>query len=305
MSSSEIALPTLDRILNSEHKLVGIVTRPDKPEGRGKIIKKCIVKEYANKNDIICFDPIDLNENDFIEGLKKLNPELAVVFAFRILPKEVFTISKFGTINIHSSLLPEYRGAAPINWAIINGEKETGITIIFINEKIDSGDIILQKKISIKDDETAGELKQRISVYSVDVLMDAINKIQNGDIHPIPQKDNNFKKAPKIKPHHLIIDWSKSAIDVHNLIRGLSPLPGAYTTYNNKRIKILKSKIYDPEKTEGIPGSVYISDLEKGLVLNAGKGMIYILELMKEGKKRMSIREFLIGNKIIKGEIFR
>ncbi len=305
MTSSGFSVPCLEKIIRSKHKLIGIVTHTDKPEGRGRKIKKGVIKEYAERNNITCLAPVDLKDREFIERLKEINPELAVVIAFRILPKEVFAIPKFGTINIHASLLPEYRGAAPINWAIINGEKETGLSIFFINEYVDKGDIILQKKISIGEDETAGELQQRLLIQCPDLLMEVIDKIQKGDITAAPQKKNDLKKAPKIKPLHLIIDWSKHALHIHNLVRGLSPSPGAYTTFKNKRLKIFKTKIFDLENTKGNPGSIYISNLDKGLIVNTGKGMIQILELMKEGKKKMFIRDFLIGNEIFKGEFFK
>ncbi|NVM04663.1 MAG: methionyl-tRNA formyltransferase [Candidatus Helarchaeota archaeon] len=305
MTSSEFSIPCLDRIIRSDHKLVGIVTHPDKPKGRERKIKKSIIKEYSERNNIICLNPVDLKGKEFIGRLKKLNPEIGVIIAFRILPKEVFTIPKFGTINVHPSMLPEYRGAAPINWAIINGEKEIGLSVFFINEEVDKGDIILQKKISIGQDETAGEMQHKLSIQSPDLLMEVIDKIQKGDITAVQQKKNGFKKAPKIKPQHMIINWSNTALDIHNLVRGLSTSPGAYTTYKNKRLKVFKTKIFDSENTKGNPGSVYISDLDKGLILNTGKGMIQILELMKEGKKKMFIRDFLIGNRISEGEYFK
>ena len=305
MTSEEFSIPCMDRIIDSNHRLLAIVTRPDKPEGRGRKIKQSIIKKYALKNNIKCFTPIDLNNIEFIESIKELKPELAVVATFRILPKEVFNIPKFGTVNIHASMLPEYRGAAPINWAIIRGETETGLTIFFINEEIDKGGIVLQKKMLIGEDETFGVIYQRLSAESPELLMEFIELIQSGNIKIIPQKEGIFKKAPKIKPNHLIIDWSKSAVDVHNLIRGLSPHPGAYTTYKEKRFKIIKSKIFANNKTECNPGSVHISDLKDGLIVNTGKGMIQILEIMREGKRKMPIKNFLIGNKIEKGEIFK
>ncbi|MFC1558341.1 methionyl-tRNA formyltransferase [candidate division KSB1 bacterium] len=303
LSSTEFAIPSLDKVLKSRHKLAGIVTRPDKPMGRGRKFEKSILKDYASKHSIPCLDPIDLKDEEFIKQLYKINPEIGVVVDFRILPKEVFTIPKFGTIGIHPSLLPAYRGAAPINWAIINGDKETGITAFILNELVDAGDMLLKKKIIIKEDETSGELRERLSFESVDFLMECIDKIQKNDIDPVIQDMKELSKAPKIKPHHLIIDWSKSAEEIHNLIRGLSPSPTAYTTYKKSRIKIFYSKIIDRNKTEGKPGSVYCADAKKGFIVNTGKGLLSIEELMKEGKKRMSSKNFVIGAGIEVNEV--
>ncbi|MCK4966780.1 methionyl-tRNA formyltransferase [bacterium] len=303
LSSTEFAIPSLDKILESRHELAGIVTRPDKPRGRGRKYEKSILKDYASKHSIPCFDPVDLRDAEFIKQLDKINPEIGVVVDFRILPKEVFAIPKFGTIGIHPSLLPAYRGAAPINWAIINGDKETGITAFILNERVDAGDMLLKKKIKIKEDETSGELRERLSFESVDFLMECIDKIQKDDIAPVIQDISELSKASKIKPHHLIIDWSKSAEEIHNLIRGLSPSPTAYTTYKNGRIKIFCSKIIDRNKTEGMPGSVYCADVKKGFIINTGEGLLSIEELMKEGKKKMSSKNFLLGAGIEVGEI--
>ncbi len=302
MGTPEFAIPSLKSIQKSKHQLLAVVTQPDKPKGRGKKLTPSPVKEFCLENQLKVLTPINLKSENFISELKDLNPDLMVVVAFRILPEMVFTISPLGTINLHASLLPKYRGAAPINWAIFKGEKKTGLTTFFIKKKVDTGDIILQKETEIKPDETYGELSQRLSEIGAELILKTIDLIEKKEVKLLIQDDKEATPAPKITPELCKIDWSGSAAEIKNLIRGLSPAPSAYTTYQGKILKIFKAQVInDTPYSEG-SGEVVSADKNKGLQIKTSKGILRILELQPQNKKRIKGEEFLRGYRIKVGD---
>jgi methionyl-tRNA formyltransferase len=271
-----------------------VVTVPDKNQGRGLKLQFSAVKKFTLENNLPVLQPENLKDEAFISEIKKLNPDLIVVIAFRILPKEVFTIPKLGTFNLHASLLPKYRGAAPINWALINGEKETGVTTFFLQEKVDTGNIIIQKKINIDDEDNAGTLHDKLSALGTEVVIDTIKMIEEGNINPLKQDETLVTKAPKIFKEDCVINWNTPVTHLHNFIRGLSPFPVAFTHLDNKIVKIYKSKLSELP-VQNSPGDIIIRNKE--LFVATKDYMLQILELQVEGKKRISAKDFIIGLK--------
>ncbi|MFQ5750359.1 MAG: methionyl-tRNA formyltransferase [bacterium] len=304
MGTPDFAVPSLHAFVNSHHELVGVVTTPDKPVGRGLKIQPSPIKKVALELNLPIFQPAELTNSEFIQKIHQLRAQLFVVVAFRILPPEVFLLPAKGTINLHPSLLPKYRGAAPINWAIINGEKETGITTIFIQKRVDTGEIILQKKVVIANNETAGELHDKLAKLGADLVLETANLIEKGSI-PRIQQTGPVTQAPKLTRELAHIHWQKSNLEIHNLIRGLSPSPGAYTYLNNKIMKILRSQLSLNSDMNGRPGEVLLVGSKKGrLIVATGAGNLEILELQPEGKRRMTTEEYLRGHTIKTGEKF-
>lgn len=302
MGTPEFAIPSLKAILKSKHQLLAVVTQPDKPKGRGRKLTPSPVKEFSVENNLNVLMPENLKSDDFVLGLKNLNSDLLVVVAFRILPEKVFTIPPLGTINLHASLLPKYRGAAPINWAIINNEKKTGLTTFFIRKKVDTGNIILQKEMEICPEETYAELSQRLSIIGSELLLETIDLIEKGEIKPLPQNDTKASSAPKITPELCKIDWSKPATEIKNLIRALSPTPGAYTFYKGKVLKLFKAQVVDETLySEGF-GEIITADTKKGIEIKTSKGSLRILELQPQSKRPMKGEEFLRGYRIKVGD---
>jgi len=256
MGTPQFAVTSLDTIFRSKHELLGVVTSTDKPAGRGNKIQQSAVKKYALENNITIYQPEKLKDESFIKNLEELNADLFVVVAFRMLPEIIWKIPKKGTINLHASILPKYRGAAPINWAIINGEKESGVTTFFINEKIDTGDVLQNEKISIVDGQTAGELHDKLMLVGSKLLIKTINTLEKGNYKTRKQKKTeNQSVAPKLRRENTKIDWSKSAFSIRQLILGLNPYPGAWTIINKEEkpynFKIFNAKLSDqkvPEK---------------------------------------------------------
>ena len=232
MGTPEFAVPSLSILAEMHHDIVAVVTIPDKPQGRGQHILFSPIKEFALKNNFTILQPEQLNNAQFIADMSALNADVIVVVAFRILPKEIFSVAKFGAINLHSSLLPKYRGAAPITWAIINGEKETGVTTFFLQEKVDTGNIILQAKIKIDENDTAGDIHDTLADIGAEIVLHTVTLLDEGKTFPTQQDEKLATPAPKIFRHHCKIDWNNSASKIHNFIRGLSPHPGAYTFYD-------------------------------------------------------------------------
>jgi methionyl-tRNA formyltransferase len=260
------------------------------------------VKQVALNFSVPTFQPNELNDPEFIAQVTELHADLFVVVAFRILPASVFGIPPKGTINLHASLLPKYRGAAPINWAIINGENETGVTTIFIQEKVDAGDLILQKRLAIGDEETAGELHDRLSTAGAELLRETIDLIAKG-IAPRRQQTGEPTRAPKLTKELMQIDWQRPAARIKNLIRGLSPSPGAFTFLHGKILKILRARLAAVSELRGKPGEVIRVDLKTGqIVVASGVGDLEIIELQLEGKRSMSAKEFLLGHALKAGE---
>jgi methionyl-tRNA formyltransferase len=303
MGTPEFAIASLEKLYNSHHEIVGVVTGADKPVGRGLKLGPTPIKRLACDLEVPIFTPEKLSDESFIAELKKLSADLFVVVAFRILPVSVFTIPPFGTINLHASLLPKYRGAAPINWAIINGETETGVTTFFIEEKVDTGEWILQRKVPIGTEETAGELHDRLCQLGADVLLETVNLIEQGKA-PRIQQQGEVTKAPKIKKETCRIDWTKDCISIFNLIRGLSPFPRAFSFFKGEEFKILRSKIESFEVADNAqPGEVVAVEKDKFLVAT-GRGVLAIIEVQPENRRRMTTSEYLRGHTVAIGECF-
>ena len=302
MGTPEFAVPSLDKLIQAGYDIVAVITAPDRPAGRGLQMNESAIKKYAVAHGLKILQPEKLKDPDFIHELRSLHPDLQIVVAFRMLPEVVWNMPPMGTVNLHGSLLPEYRGAAPLNWAIINGEKETGVTTFKLQHEIDTGNILLQEKIKIGDDETAGELHDRMKMIGADLLVKTVKGLSEGALVEIPQGRSDrdgqtgVKHAPKIVTDTCKIDWNKSTVEVFNLIRGLSPYPTAFTYLNGKILKIFKAKkeITVPAIA---PGRIE-TDKKTFLKYECPDGFISIDELQLEGKKRMKIEEFLRGNRL-------
>lgn len=296
MGTPEFAVPSLNILHHSHHKIILVVTVPDKPKGRGQKITISAVKEYSLENKLKIFQPEKLNNQNFVAEVQNLKPDLIVVVAFKILPEEVFSIPKYGSINLHASLLPKYRGAAPINWAIINGEKQTGVTTFFLQSKVDTGNIIFQKPCEILNEDNAGSLHNRLMNIGAEVILSTVELIELTAGNPtiITQNNDEVSFAPKFFKQDCIINWDRLVDNVYNFIRGLSPYPGAFTLIKNKSVKILKTK-----KT-GIQSTRNSGNIEaKGdkILVSCSDEELEIIELQMEGRKKMYSKEFLNGYK--------
>ncbi len=293
MGTPDFAVPSLDVLICSKHNIAAVVTGADKERGRGKKISFTAVKNLALRNNIPVLQPDKLKDETFINELKKFNADLFVVVAFRILPREVFTLPSKGSFNLHGSLLPKYRGAAPIQWAVINGEHETGVTTFMLNEKVDTGNIILQEKVKIDDEDDFGSMHDKMSVLGAEAVLKTVNLIEDGNITLKNQDNALSSSAPKITKELCEINWQKPAEEIHNLIRGLSPIPGAFFKFKDKIIKIYKSNINHFIFLK--PGE--IKQDKKNLYIGCNNNSLEIIELQLEGKKRLGIEEFLRGFK--------
>jgi methionyl-tRNA formyltransferase len=299
MGTPEFAVASLDALVKEGCNIVGVVTAPDKPAGRGMQLQQSAVKQYAVANNLLVLQPEKLKAPEFIDALRSLKADLQIVVAFRMLPEIVWNMAPMGTVNVHGSLLPQYRGAAPINWAVINGEKETGVTTFKLKHEIDTGDILMQESFPIGDDETAGEVHDKMKEIGAALLVQTIKGLANNAIHESPQlSTGNFqlatlKHAPKIFTETCIIDWNKTVDEVYDLIRGLAPFPTAFTFLEEKKLKIYKA-----EKLKQAPATVagnFETDKKTFLQFACSNGYIKIIELQLEGKKRMMIEDFLRG----------
>ena len=299
MGTPLFAVRTLDEINKSHHEIVGVVTATDKPAGRGNKIKESAVKTYSISHNLPLIQPVNLKDDHFISQLKKINPELIIVVAFRMLPKKIWELPKYGTLNLHASLLPDYRGAAPINWAIINGEKETGITTFFIDEKIDTGAIILREKISISDGTTAGQLHNSLMEKGADLVMNTIDRIFSKNFKTQKQiHSENLHHAPKLNRENTQINWDENDNIIRQLILGLNPFPGAWTTLIHQQ-KTINFKIFNAELSQKKlkPKEFSISDSK--LFVGTRSQALELSEVQIEGKKRMLAKDFLKGNPYI------
>ena len=297
MGTPQFAIPSLKAIYESKHQLLAVVTTPDKERGRGRKITFTAVKQFAIDNNISVYQPEKLKGNqEFAEQMKALQPDLFVVVAFRILPREIFEIPKFGSFNLHASLLPKYRGAAPIQWALINGETETGLTTFKLAEKVDTGNIYLQEKVPIYPEDNFGALHDRLSELGADVVLRTIEMIESGNYQLLQQDDSLASPAPKITKEICRIDWNKSAEEIHNLVRGLSPHPAAFFVMNDKTYKVYKTRLTN-DNLENIsflnPGEFL--ETKKQIYFGTSNGILEILEIQPEGRKRMTAEEFLRG----------
>ena len=305
MGTPDFAEESLKSIDKAGFNILGVVTNPDKPKGRGMKMVSSPVKEYALEKNIPVYQPIKVRNNpEFIEEVRKMNPDVICVVAYgKILPEELLKIPKLGCVNVHGSLLPKYRGAAPIQWAVLNGDKKTGITTMYMDVGMDTGDMILKKEVDIGDNETTGELWDRLAKIGGKLLVETLNKIENGTA-PREKQGEDFTMAPMLNKEMSKIDWeNQSAIQIKNLVRGLNPIMGAYCYLNDKKIKFWKvdvvnkfeSEIEDINKLEN--GTVLIADPKEGLFIKTKEGILEVLEIQGENAKRMSIGDFLRGNK--------
>ena len=300
----EFAVASLDALVASGFDIAGVVTAPDKPAGRGLSLAEPAVKKYALACGLPFFQPTNLKSPDFLQTLAELKPDLQVVVAFRMLPREVWEMPSLGTFNLHASLLPQYRGAAPINHAIINGETETGVTTFFINEKIDTGAILLQTRTGIRPDETAGQLHDKLMKDGAQLVIETVKRITEGTISPVDQTEIvpravSLKPAPKIYSKNTIIDWNREVDKVYNQIRGLTPFPGSFSEIRMKdgshlRIKIVSAQIDKSPVSSFSPGMV-TTDRKRFLKISAVHGAILIHSLQPAARKLMNIGEFLNG----------
>jgi methionyl-tRNA formyltransferase len=294
MGTPDFAVASLSALVDAGFDVIGVVTAADKPAGRGQKLQESAVKQYAVSRGIKVLQPLKLKDPDFITELRNLSPDLQVVVAFRMLPEIVWNMPTKGTINLHASLLPQYRGAAPINHAIINGEKESGVTTFFLKHEIDTGDVIFSEKVTIADNETAGELHDKLMEVGADLLVKTVTAIANDNYQEQPQPySEELKHAPKIFKENCFIDWNQPTLVVHNIIRGLSPYPTAFTKLNDKTLKIFKAEPEDKEP--GIASGGFLTDGKTFLKFATKDGFIRLQDIQYEGKKRMSVEEFLRG----------
>lgn len=307
MGTPDFAVGILDHLVENGMHIVGVVTAPDKPAGRGRKIHTSAVKDYALQKGLTILQPANLKSEEFLQELQSLQADLQIVVAFRMLPKVVWDMPKYGTFNLHASLLPEYRGAAPINWAIINGEKETGVTTFFLDDQIDTGKMILQKKTNIGSDETAGELHDRLMNLGKETVLETVRLIAENKVDLQTQPNGNHKTAHKLNKENCQINWKLPVGEIHNHIRGLSPYPAAWATLVNDEEKI-PVKIYQSafEKThhDYSVGKV-ITDNKKHISVAVSDGFLHILELQFPGKKRMETVALLNGVKLTEQAYFK
>jgi len=297
MGTPEFAVESLKQLTQSEHKVVAVVTVADKPAGRGQVIQCSAIKKFADENNIPVLQPAKLKDNAFLDELKTINADLFVVVAFRMLPEVVWDMPPFGTINLHGSLLPAYRGAAPINWAVINGEKKTGVTTFFLQQEIDTGNVILQTEIPIGAEETAGELHDKMMVVGAETLVRTVNIIAQGNVEGKPQEmlltgNIEIPLAPKIFKEDCKIDRSRDRYHVDCFVRGLSPYPAAWTVLDEKTIRVYKGI---KEESLDVPDQDWKTDGKTYLKFSCIDGWYHVVDLQLEGKKRMTVEDFLRG----------
>lgn len=296
MGTPEFAVASLAALVHAGCNIVGVVTAPDKPAGRGMKLTESAVKKYAAEHDLPILQPEKLKNPDFIEQLKALQADLQIVVAFRMLPEIVWNMPPMGTINLHGSLLPQYRGAAPINWAVINGEKETGVTTFKLKHAIDTGDILLQERFTILEEDTAGDVHDRMKEIGAQLLVKTVKGLAAGTLKEVEQGSfptTELKHAPKIFTDTCRIGWNNNAGSIYNLVRGLSPFPGAFTSLKDKTLKIYRAK--KEITATGMPVGEVVTDGKTFLKFSCADGFVHVLELQLEGKKKMPVEEFLKG----------
>ena len=300
MGTPAFAVPSLEALLKSDDQVVGVVTQPDRPKGRGQEVIPSPVKVVCQREGIPILQPVKMKAPEFLEALQKWNPDVIAVTAFgRILPPAILTLPPRGCINVHGSLLPKYRGAGPIQWAIIRGERETGITTMFMAEGMDTGDMLLWETVEIRPDDTAGTLAPRLAEVGGRLVVETLRQLKAGTLTPHPQDHSLATMAPLLKKEDGLIDWSLQARDIANRVRGLSPWPGAYTYVNGERWILWKVTVNE-ESQGGTPGTVMMVAKDK-IAVATGAGMIYILEIQPSNSRRMTIAQYLAGHRIAEG----
>ena len=311
MGTPDFAEESLKAIYEAGHEIVGVVTNPDKPKGRGMKMIPSPVKEFAIEENLKIFQPEKVKNNEeFINELKALQPDVICVVAYgKILPKEILDIPPYGCINVHASLLPQYRGAAPVQWAVLNGDKTTGVTTMYMDVGMDTGDMILKEEVQIGEDETTGELWDRLKTIGGKLLVETLKQIEKGTA-PREKQGEDFTVAPMLSKDMAKIDWNKSAKEIKNLVRGLNPIMGAYTFLNDKKIKFWKVKVAGEDEiyAENLGfltnGTVIVSDPKDGIFIKCKKGILKVLEIQGENAKKMSIQDYLRGNPIQEFDVF-
>ncbi|HOI15398.1 MAG TPA: methionyl-tRNA formyltransferase [Geobacteraceae bacterium] len=301
MGTPQFACPTLQRLIDRGDEIPAVVTQPDRPKGRGQKSVPPPVKELAERHGLPVLQPIKVRAPEFIESVREMNPDVVVVVAFgRILPKALLEIPRYGCINVHASLLPRYRGAAPLNWCIINGETETGVTTMLMDVGLDTGDMLLKKATPIDPDEDTSSLHDRLSLIGADLLHETLDLLVQGKLVPEKQDDALSCYAPMLKKEDGLIDWTRDARTIRNLVRGMTPWPGAFTYLDGKLVKVYRARIGEGE---GAPGTVLDAGRD-GIEVACGGGSLLLDELQLEGKKRLPVRDFLAGCRIAPGTAF-
>ncbi len=298
MGTPHFAVPTLERLATSRHHVLAVVTNPDRPKGRGRKLAASPVKEKALALGFAVVQPESTEDLDLHAALADLAPDLFVVVAFSILPKALLAVPRIGSVNLHPSLLPAYRGAAPIVWAIANGERETGISTFLLNPRVDAGDLLIQRRIAIGADETAGELEGRLCPLGADIVLETVDGLEAGTLSPLPQDKRGATRAPKLNKEDGRIDWSQPAEHIRNRIRGFNPFPGAFTTHGNQQLKIHRARQADGV---GPAGQVLQADGRSGLVVACGQGALSLESVQPAGKAPMASSAFLLGHSIVPG----
>jgi len=307
MGTPDFAKDSLEALYNAKYNIIGVVTNPDRPKGRGMKMIASPVKEFAVEKGIDVYQPEKVRNNtEFIQIIKELNPDIICVVAYgKILPKEILEIPRLGCINLHGSILPKYRGSAPIQWAVLNGDQETGVTTIYMDETMDSGDIILTETVEIGEDETTGELWDRLSKIGAKLLVETVDQIEKG-IAPREKQPEDYTLAPMLNKEMSKIEWNTmDSKKIKNLVRGLNPIMGAYTLYEDKKIKFWKVQISEKQNSNELPGTILIASDKEGLTIKTLDGTIDILEIQGENAKRMNICDFLRGNKLEVGNVLK
>ena len=302
MGNPQFAIPTLNVLNQSHHDLIGIVSNPPKPIGRGKSARSTAVGRFAKENSIYLIEVDSLRSNVTIEQIAGLNPDIFVIVAFKILPEKLLSLPKFGSINLHASLLPRYRGAGPIQWALMNGDKKTGVTIFQLRKEVDAGNILMQKEILINPEDDMLSLGNRISQEGAQLIPIVLDNIEEGKVEPITQDESEISFAPKITKSMSEIKWDWSNTKIHNWVRGLNPYPGMYTYFKGRRIRIHKT--FPLEGQAKTPGQV-MEFSKDSITISTGYNLLQILEIQVEGKRRMSSIEFINGMDIKSGDIFK
>ncbi|MCB2206560.1 methionyl-tRNA formyltransferase [bacterium] len=302
MGTPDFAVPSLRLLHEAGHDIAAVVTAADKKRGRGQQLSPTPVKEYAEEHGLRVIQPMGLNDPGFSNALRMLDADCFVIVAFRILPESVFSIPPRGSFNLHASLLPKYRGAAPINWALINGEHESGVTTFFLKPKVDTGNIILQERVELHENMTAGQLHDVLADLGAGAVLRTVEQIETGTVTEQAQDDSAATPAPKIFRDTCQVDWSGDAHRVHNFIRGLSPYPAAWTMLDGKQLKLLVSRVHE-ESSTGTPGS--LSHTEGVLRVQCGTGSILLHEIKPEGRKSMTVQEYLRGHRVEEGSKLR
>ena len=303
MGTPDFSVPTLEALVASEHEVVGVVTQPDKPKGRGKEIHMSPVKECALQHNIPVYQPVRARDEAFVDEMRALNPDVMVVIAFgQILPKSLLELPKYGCVNIHASLLPKYRGAAPIQWAVINGDEETGITTMMMDVEMDTGDMLEKTVVKLDPEETGGSLFDRLSLLGGDLILSTLSKLEKGEITPVPQDHEKATYVKKISKSMGDIDWTMDAVSIERLVRGLNPWPSAFTRWNGKMLKIWEEKVL-PDPDVKLPCGSVISASDEGLKIQTGAGVLCVTSLQLEGKKRMDTAAFLRGYQVAAGSM--